>query len=208
MKNFYIIRHGQSLANTGAKSMPEFNIPLTELGKQQANEVLAFWQNNLSRPTHIYHSQMLRTKQTAQFFADYFDILPKELSLLNEFRCLSFSTVADMMGEQRSKIAQHYWQNADIHHLDGDDADRFVDFVARVDEFIAKTRQFEDNSLFFGHGLWIGLLAWRLLDCEITNNADMQKFLQFQMALPMCNTVVYHLMLSDENILQLQHLKT
>ena len=173
MKNFYIIRHGQSLANTGAKSMPEFDIPLTELGNQQANNVLSFWRNHLARPSCIYHSQMLRTKQTAQFFSDYFDISPKELSLLNEFRCLSYSTVANMMGE-----------------------------------FIAKIPEFENNSVFFGHGLWIGLLAWRLLGCDITNNVDMQKFRQFQMALPMYNTVVYHLTLSDENILQLKLIKT
>jgi alpha-ribazole phosphatase len=208
MKNFYIIRHGQSLANTGAKSMPEFDIPLTELGNQQANNVLSFWRNHLARPSCIYHSQMLRTKQTAQFFSDYFDISPKELSLLNEFRCLSYSTVANMMGEQRSKIAQHYWQTADIHHLDGDDADSFVDFLTRIDEFIAKIPEFENNSVFFGHGLWVGLLAWRLLGCDITNNVDMQKFRQFQMALPMYNTVVYHLTLSDENILQLKLIKT
>ena len=86
--------------------------------------------------------------------------------------------------------------------------DSFVDFLTRIDEFIAKIPEFENNSVFFGHGLWIGLLAWRLLGCDITNNVDMQKFRQFQMALPMYNTVVYHLTLSDENILQLKLIKT
>ena len=50
MKNFYIIRHGQSLANTGAKSMPEFDIPLTELGNQQANNVSVSY-THLTLPT-------------------------------------------------------------------------------------------------------------------------------------------------------------
>lgn len=30
-KSLYFIRHGQSLANTGARSMPDAEIPLTDL---------------------------------------------------------------------------------------------------------------------------------------------------------------------------------
>lgn len=38
MKFLYLIRHGQSLANTGAKSLPDKDIPLTDLGVLQADE--------------------------------------------------------------------------------------------------------------------------------------------------------------------------
>ena len=40
MKTFYFIRHGQSAANTGAKSMPDLEIPLTLTGVQQAQDLL------------------------------------------------------------------------------------------------------------------------------------------------------------------------
>lgn len=197
MKTLYFIRHGQSLANTGAKSLPDFEIPLTELGQTQAKTLLANWQNMDLNPTHIYHSQMLRAKQTAQVFADNFNLPLQELDLLNEFRCLSFATVADMVGEQRAEVAKNFWQTADISHRDGEDSDSFEQFLARVNGIIQQADDFDDNSLFFCHGIWIGLLAWRLLGCEVKNNADMQRFRQFQTALPMDNTVVYQLKIEN-----------
>lgn len=197
MKTLYFIRHGQSLANTGAKSLPEFEIPLTELGQEQAKILLANWQKMELIPSYIYHSQMLRAKQTAQVFADNFNLPLEELELLNEFRCLSFTTVADMIGEQRAEASKKFWQTADISHRDGDDSDSFEQFLARVDSIIHQSDYFNDNSLFFCHGNWIGLLAWRLLGCEVKNNADMQRFRQFQTALPMNNTVVYQLKIED-----------
>lgn len=197
MKTLYFIRHGQSLANTGAKSLPEFEIPLTELGQEQAKILLANWQKMDLIPSYIYHSQMLRAKQTAQVFADNFDLPLEELELLNEFRCLSFATVADMIGEQRAEASKKFWQTADISHRDGDDSDSFEQFLARVDSIIQQSDNFNDNSLLFCHGNWIGLLAWRLLGCEVKNNADMQRFRQFQTALPINNTVVYQLKIED-----------
>lgn len=136
MKTLYFIRHGQSLANTGAKSLPEFEIPLTELGQEQAKILLANWQKMELIPSYIYHSQMLRAKQTAQVFADNFNLPLEELELLNEFRCLSFTTVADMIGEQRAEASKKFWQTADISHRDGDDSDSFEQFLARVDSII------------------------------------------------------------------------
>ena len=205
MKSIYIIRHGQSLATTGAESMPDKTIPITDLGQSQAQDLCQYWQANLPAPSTIYHSQMLRTQQTAQPFYQYYDIAPHEWGLLNELSCLGFATVKGLIGEQRSKIAQQYWLSATIHHRDAEDADSFADFLDRVDDFIIAAPDLPDNSLCFGHGQWIGLLAWRLLGCKIENNRDMQKFRQFQTAIPMYNTVVYRLDVSKGGVMQLTY---
>lgn len=123
---------------------------------------------------------------------------------LNEIRCLDLKTVEGLQGTERGILAQKYWQDADLTHRDGDDSDSFQDFIDRVDSFIQKIPNFQDNSLFFGHGIWIGLLAWRLMGCKVENNADMRKFRQYQTVLPMFNTVVYKLTVSNEGIQQLQ----
>lgn len=60
-------------------------------------------------------------------------------------------------------------------------------------DFLNQLDDFPHNSLFFGHGIWIGMLAWQLLGLTAKNNADMQQFRAFQTALPMYNTVVYQL---------------
>lgn len=206
MKQLYLIRHGQSLANTGAKSLPDVEIPLTALGQQQADELLNYWQQYLPSPTALYHSELLRAKQTAEGFCQHYALSAQSLNCLNEFRCLSFANIADMVGEQRAILAKTFWQTADINDRDGEDADCFTDFLARVDDFLAQAPHFPHHSVFFGHGIWIGLLAWRLLGCTVHHNADMQRFRQFQTALPMYNTVIYQLSIGEQNMMQLQHL--
>ena len=40
MKTLYLIRHAQSTANAGGISLPEREIPLSELGEQQATQLV------------------------------------------------------------------------------------------------------------------------------------------------------------------------
>ena len=204
MKSLYIVRHGQSLANTGAESMPDKIIPLTDLGIEQAKTLCDNWQALLPKPSAIYCSQMLRAQQTAQVFCEHYQIEAQSLPLLNEFGCLGFATVKGLRGEARGKLAQQYWANADLTYRDTEDSDSFADFVARVDGFIASAASYPHQSVFFGHGIWLGLLAWRLLGIEIQDNADMRRFRQFQTAMPMYNTVVYRLDISSNGVMQLQ----
>jgi len=204
MKSLYIVRHGQSLANTGAESMPDKTIPLTGLGIEQAKTLRDNWQTLLPKPSTIYCSQMLRAQQTAQIFCERYQIEAQSLPLLNEFGCLGFATVKGLKGEARGKLAQQYWASADLTYHDTEDSDSFVDFVERVDGFIAAAASYAHHSVFFGHGIWLGLLAWRLLGIDIEDNADMRRFRQFQTAMPMYNTVVYRLDISNDGVMQLQ----
>lgn len=61
MKSLYFIRHGQSLANTGAVSMHDTLIPLTDLGLHQAIELQQRWK---IQPSYIYCSELKRAQQT------------------------------------------------------------------------------------------------------------------------------------------------
>lgn len=205
MKSLYFIRHGQSLANTGAKSLPDKDIPLTDLGVLQADELLKHWQTLNITPSAIYHSPLLRAKQTAQIFNAGFNLPLNELAELKEFCCLSFDNISQMVGAERAVLADAYWQTADMDFKDGADADSFRVFDDRVRVFLAMADKFAHNSLFFGHGIWIGLLAWQLLGLQVKDNADMQKFRQFQRALPMANTVAYRLDMINQ-VARLVHL--
>lgn len=193
MKSLYFIRHGQSLANTGVKSLPDKDIPLTDLGISQIKNLLTAWQKTDIIPSQIYHSPLLRAKQSAMGFNKGFDLPLNELGLLKEFGCLSFNNICAMMGDERRVLANHYWQTAEIDFKDGADADSFGEFYDRVSQFLRVVDDFEHNSLFFGHGIWIGMLAWQLLGLDVKDNADMQRFRQFQTAMPMDNATVYRL---------------
>ena len=201
MKSIYLIRHGQSAANIGGKSIPDIEIPLTVTGQKQAQQLVKKFPIS---PSKIYSSELLRAKQTAQVFAHLYQIPSETLTILNEFSYLGFENINGMDGQERRKLAQLYWENATIEYRDHPDSDCFKDFLDRVDLFIERIDTFHDNSLFFGHGIWIALLAWRLLGCPIETTLDIKAFRQFQTSLPLDNTVIYKLSISQDGVKQLQ----
>ena len=167
MKTLYLIRHAQSEANAGGISKPERDIALSPLGREQAQALVA----RLPTSKHVYTSELRRTHETAAPYCRAHGITPQTLPLLNEFSCLAFALIRGMDGTARRPLADAYWQRADPLECTGAGAD----------------------SLLFGHGIWIGLLAWRLLGFRAESSADMSAFRRFQSGLPMPNTAVWQL---------------
>ena len=189
MKTLYLIRHAQSEANAGGISKPERDIALSPLGREQAQALVA----RLPRSSHVYVSELRRTHETAAPYCHAHGITPQTLPLLNEFSCLAFELIRDMDGAARRPLADAYWQRADPLECTGAGADSFAAFNQRLSAFLAHYPQLEDGSLLFGHGIWIGLLAWRLLGFSVETAADMAAFRRFQTGLPMPNTAVWQL---------------
>ena len=189
MKTLYLIRHAQSEANAGGISKPERDIALSPLGREQAQALVA----RLARSNHVYVSELRRTHETAAPYCRAHGITPQVLPQLNEFSCLAFDRIRGMDGTARRPLADAYWQRADPLECTGAGADSFAAFNQRLSAFLAHYPQLEDGSLLFGHGIWIGLLAWRLLGFSAETAADMAAFRRFQTGLPMPNTAVWQL---------------
>ena len=189
MKTLYLIRHAQSEANAGGISKPERDIALSPLGREQAQALVA----RLPRSNHVYVSELRRTHETAAPYRRAHGITPQVLPQLNEFSCLAFDRIRGMDGTARRPLADAYWQRADPLECTGAGADSFAAFNQRLSAFLAHYPQLEDGSLLFGHGIWIGLLAWRLLGFSAETAADMAAFRRFQTGLPMPNTAVWQL---------------
>ena len=201
VRTLYFVRHGQSMANAGAFAMADREIPLSALGRQQVQDLLARWP---LRPERLYCSQMLRARQTAAFFADTHRLAAQEIAELDEFSYLALATVEGKAPGDVAVLARDYWQRGDPAHRDGDIADSFDDFAARVEAFLATLHDFEDGSVFVGHGIWIGLLAWRLQGRAVNGAADMQAFRAFQTAMHVPNAGVYSLEIAgDEGVARL-----
>ena len=181
MKTLYLIRHAQSEANAGGISKPERDIALSPLGREQAQALVA----RLPRSNHVYVSELRRTHETAAPYRRAHGITPQVLPQLNEFSCLAFDRIRGMDGTARRPLADAYWQRADPLECTGAGADSSA--------FLDHYPQLEDGSLLFGHGIWIGLLAWRLLGFSAETAADMAAFRRFQTGLPMPNTAVWQL---------------
>ncbi len=75
MRNIYLVRHGQSLANvdrTVSKSMADHAIPLTDLGVKQAQgagialrEIIERYETGYGEFMRVWNSPYARTRQTA-----------------------------------------------------------------------------------------------------------------------------------------------
>lgn len=202
MKTLYLIRHAQSAANAGGISLPEREIPLSELGEQQAAQLVFRLPEN--RP--VFASEIRRTHDTAAPYCAQYGITPQVLPTLNEFSCLSIDLIGGMNGEQRRPLAQAYWQRADVNECTGRGADSFAQFNQRIEQFLQQWHSLSDGSLLFGHGIWIGLLAWRLLGFQAATSEQMSAFRRFQTALPMPNTAVWQLSGNTRDDLRLRFL--
>lgn len=189
MKTVWLVRHGQSEANAGGISRPERDIRLSPQGRQQAEEAAA----RLPAGSRVFVSEMRRTHETAAPYCLRHGLRPEVQPLLNEFSCLSIDLIRGMDGAARRPLAQAYWQRADIRERTGPGADTFAEFDKRVTAFLAQWPELPDHCILFGHGIWIGLLAWKLLGFPANSGKDMAAFRRFQTALPMPNAGIWQL---------------
>lgn len=190
MKTLTFIRHGESIANAGGVTMAHDAIPLSELGKAQAQALAAVLD---LQPSRIVVSEFLRTHQTALPFCNKVSMQPVIHPALNEFSCLDPALIQGMVGAQRRPIAEAYWQTADPDQRMGEQADTFHEFEQRVAAFIPELDSLPDKTVLFGHGIWFALLTWKLLGFNAQYHQGMKAFRRFRSGFPMPNTAVYRL---------------
>ena len=190
MKTITFVRHGQSSANAGGVTMAHGDIPLTALGRLHATTLAGLLPE---RPSAIFTSKYLRAQHTAEPYATRAGLAPQTHPLLHEFSTIDHRLMAGMNGEQRRPMADAYWLAADPHHRMGDEAETFTEFAQRVDDLIPQLQTMPDGAVMFGHGMWMGLLVWKLLGFRSNDSQGMKAFRRFQLGLPMPNGAVYRL---------------
>lgn len=193
MKYIYLIRHAESLANAGGKSLPDREIPLSEKGLQQAQSLL----QRLPKANAVFTSEFLRTQQTAAPYLMHHHLAAQTLSCLNEFSYLPFAQIAGLNADERRPISQQFWQRADPHKQLSPEVDSFAQFSQRIEDFLAFAKLAENQTACFTHGIWLSLLIWRLLGFKAETSQDMQQFYQWQKGLPMENTAIWRLEVSN-----------
>lgn len=190
MKTLTFIRHGQSVANAGGITMAHDAIPLTELGRLQAQALAAVLD---LRPSKVYVSAYDRTAETAAPFCARVGVQPEVHPTLHEFSTIDPVLLAGMNGEQRRPIADEFWKVSDPQKRMGPAAETYAEFDARVRDFMPELDRIPDGTVMFGHGMWFGLLVWKLLGFDAADGTGMRAFRRFQLGLPMPNCATYKL---------------
>ena len=186
----YFIRHAQSLANIGGTTPDAAHIPLTEQGWQQAEALL----DRFSQVDQIIVSPYLRTQQTAAPLLKRTG-LTAQVWPIEEFHYLSAQKHPNTSVEERKPMVDQYWQNADIHYCDGEDAESFVDFYQRVRHMLRLCQTQTTHSpnhtiLVFTHGRVMQMLRLLLTNPQPVSQALMQQFLAWEAQEPIWNTRV------------------
>ena len=188
MARIYFVRHGESVANAGGLTMAHATIPLSPLGVAQAATLADLLD---VQPSKVLVSKYLRARDSAQPFCDKVGHTAEVHPLLHEFSALDATALEGMTGTQRRPLADAYWKNADPGVRMGPQADTFLEFDARVAEFMAELPRLPNRCVLFGHGIWFGLLCWKLLGFSAADSQGMKAFRRFQTGLPMSNGAVY-----------------
>lgn len=199
MKTIHFVRHGQSLANAGGKTMPNAQIPLTEKGHGQAKTVAGMLPENTSL---ILCSEFLRAQQTASYLANRLNLTVATEPLLNEFTTLCHTVIEGLTGEERKPITDKYWTDADPHVVMGQTAESFLQSSARVSAFLNNyLSDLPDQTVIYGHGMWFGMLCWQILGFDSSDSWSMRAFRRYQSSIPMPNCFSYqiHVPATDSN---------
>ena len=167
-------------------------IPLSELGRAQAAALAQVLVADM-QPELVLTSKYLRAIETARPLCEATGCCPEVHPLLHEFSTLDATSLEGMTGAQRRPITEGYWRQADPGFRHGPRAETFLEFEARVSGFMAHLPTLPDRTVLFGHGIWLGLLCWKLLGFSALDAQGMQAFRLFQTALPVPNGAVYTL---------------
>ena len=187
MRDVFLIRHAESRANIGEATSTPREIPLSEKGLAQADDLVNVITD---RPDLIVLSPYVRSRQTAEPFLELYPDVEQVTLLIQEFTYLSVSKCRGTSYEQRKPLVAQYWQNADPGYSDGDQAESFAEFIGRCADFERQMREKEYELAFvFTHEQFIKGLLWNSmrLGREMTT-AAMQGFQKFMTSFTIPNT--------------------
>lgn len=156
MKEFYLIRHGQSRANAGFPLLPNDQEPLTDLGQEQAKLTAAHLKKT---PDLIVTSCYLRTWQTSAPTREKFPSARHEEWPIEEFHQLPPEVEEGAVVHDLIPKFHEHWGKYDAHFTYSDETESWASLVGRTDEFENRLRQTDADLIYaFSHGFFIKAL--------------------------------------------------
>ena len=196
----WLIRHGESAANAGLPVSDFTQIPLTELGHQQA-EIFAARFHELSPdpPTLIVRSPYLRARQTAEPFIQRFPEIPVETWPVYEFTYLDPVVSAGLNERERGPLYARYWQHDDPHYREPNGAESFTDFMNRVRNMFHRLEQLPPGNrvAVFCHGYLMQAVRLLLLFPQRSDHSMMSESRILNDTAPIPNTDILELRIQN-----------
>ncbi len=176
-REIWFIRHGESIANAGARTVEASSYALTELGFRQAEQVSRALPHGADL---IVHSPYVRAVQTAQPAIARFANIAVEEWPVHEVQYLDPAKCVGTTQEERRAMSLEYWDRCDPEHAEPN-AESFVVFIDRVRQSLAGLSQRREQRIFvFSHGQFMSAAAWLILSRPaVIDRIAMQRFYKF-----------------------------
>lgn len=190
MLTIWFIRHAQSQANAGEKTVEPASIALTPIGREQAAHVaVAFKQ----APDLVIISPYLRAQQTAEYLLQRYPDVRREIWPVHEFTYLALERCRDTTVQERLPMAEEFWKRNDPVYKDGDGAESFADFMGRAATTWKrlKSEKCLRDVVIFTHAQFIKAAIWYWLYAgEHLTAKGMRRFRHFLYSFPITNGAI------------------
>gem|GEM_PF-627568 len=170
----WLIRHGESTANAGAKTSNHKTIPLSLKGQEQAQKISLSFQES---PTLIITSLFQRAQHTAEPTIRRFPSVKCEVWDVQEFTYLAPDTCINTTAAERKARVNEYWERLDPDYVDGDGAESFNTLLSRVRTVIDRLSRFKDGLVvIFTHALFMQAFEIVRADNQEDSKSIMKRF--------------------------------
>ncbi len=187
----WLIRHGQSASNAGLPTNGYGEVPLTALGRRQAQEVA----DRVDRqPDLVVASAFLRAIDTAQPILARWPATRRETWPTHELTYLSPARCVGTTAETRRPWVEAYWRRCDPDYLDGPDAESFRAFMTRLADFHQRLLALDAGFVVVvGHGQFFSGYLLGLSRGFAVSPGWMQDYRATETARPIANCEIIEL---------------
>jgi probable phosphoglycerate mutase len=187
----WLVRHGQSTSNAGLPATGHGEVPLTDLGREQAHDVA-----NLVRkqPDLLVVSPYLRAVDTAAPIRARWPLTRCETWPIQELTYLSPARCRGTTAETRRPLIEAYWERCDPDYRDGPDAESFRSFMARLLDFHRRLLAADgDFAVVVGHGQFFRAYQLGQREGFAVSAEWMKRYRAEETARPMANCEIVEL---------------
>jgi broad specificity phosphatase PhoE len=187
----WLVRHGQSAANAGLPTEGHGDVPLTELGRQQA---CAMARRVERRPDLLIVSPFLRACATCEPIQARWPATRRETWPIQELTYLSPARCAGTTSATRRPLVDAYWRLCDPHYVDGSDAESFSAFSSRLRDFHQRLLALDCAYVIaVGHGQFFRAYTMCLTDGFTVTPEWMARYRIVETGNPMANCEIIEL---------------
>jgi broad specificity phosphatase PhoE len=143
------------------------------------------------KPELIVHSPYLRAKQSAQPAIYRFPEVIVDEWPVQEFIYLPHEKYLNSTQAERQTEVDDYWQQCDPQQKNADEAESFVEFIDRMEQFIENLKHHNERVIVFTHGHVIRTIIWKIITGRLQKDKKgMAQYRSLRHALPIPNAAI------------------